>query len=246
MTTQPFRPQRVRALAVCDETLDFLRRHGSSLWPPYLFLSLPYIAAGIFFIDVVVGLDADGLPAACAALVATTFVRWLGGAVVQRRAIMLRDGREAPPLAEMLRPYLWMRLLWEKRMAGPLALDPLTRGAPWASWRRLQTASGSFSQRYGFAMFLFFLLGLVQVFATKYFLMDLVLPSVLGLDSQALRSVLSSRFWWLGTLLAYLLVMEFYQLIAGVVMFETLASRWSGSDLLVRIHKMRATRDATR
>lgn len=238
------RQRPLRALGLLDESVDFLRAHAGAVLPPYLCLAFPFAFVSLLFIEAASIRSLSSLLWLAAALVVTGYLRWLGGAAVQRRVYALRTGRELPAWREMLPPYLWLRLLLRPLFAGPVALDPLNRNQPLAVCTKLWRGHVRFFLRFAALSTLFFLIAVAQVLAAQYFLSELVLPFVLGIDSQALRSVLGGAFWFVSVIVLCLLAAECFLMVAGVLLYETLMSRWSGSDLLTRVERFVAAGEA--
>ncbi len=174
------------------------------------------------------------LPELCLGLVATGYLRWLGGAAVQRAVVAAPGGQAVPSWRKMLPVYLWLRFFWSPMFAGPIALDS-TAGRPLAWLRRLKRENWRFFLRYRLLTLLFVALVLLQLYVLHYFLVDLVLPYVLGFDHQLFRAVLYSRMWWMALFLILFLLYEFINLVAGVLVYEALSNRWSGADLYRRL-----------
>lgn len=237
MSAQSKHSPSVGALAVCDDAIDLLREHGKELLPAYLIPSLPFAVAGLVFIEAVSSRNTAMLPMVCITLVITGYMRWLGGAAVQRRTAAIRFGHELPAWREMVRSYLWLRFLLQPMLAGPLAIDPLTRSSPWASCSKIRSANRAFFFRFFIATSIFYVVAILQIVVFQYFMLEIILPEVLGLDSQVFRAVLGSRFWVMSLFVILFLATEFFELIAGVLIYEALASRWSGSDLIGRVNR---------
>lgn len=229
------KPQRVGVLALCDDTLDFIRTHGGGLLPVYAGLTFPFAMACVFFIEAVNSRNTPALPLCAFFLLVTGFVRWLGGAAVQRRAQAIRQGRAAPSWAAMFRSFFFLRFALQPMLAGPLAIDPLTRAKPLASCFKVRGANRRFFTTFLAVTTLFYCIAMLQILAFHYFLLEIILPGVLGFDSQVFRAVLYSRFWWMSLFVVFMLATEFFELVAGVLAYESLASRWSGADLIGRV-----------
>lgn len=226
------------ALAVWDDAADLLRRHGWRIVPGYFLACVPFAATALLLLDACLAGRGGELPPLCLALVATGYVRWLGGALLQRRAALALDEGETPASAAFLFGYFWLRLRRQTLLAGPTALEGGGAGEMLANARRTGRAAPGLIPRLWATGVIFWLLALGQVLATQYFLVDLLLPLLFGFDDPLLGAVLFGRFWLLALLLFSFLGWECLWLIAGVVVHRQGAARWTGADLLARLRAM--------
>ncbi|MCC8191215.1 MAG: hypothetical protein LIP77_11380 [Planctomycetes bacterium] len=234
MITIPSSPADLRALALCDETLDCLRRFGGDLAPVFLLFSLPLAVAVVLLLDAAAAGDAVAVRELAGWVVAAEILHWLGGAAVQRRTAALGFGGAVGTWRSMIRSYLWLRFLWQPMFAGPVALERSGRGRPWRTlWPLYRSSSGLILRFYGWSVSLA-AVAAAQVVAFQYFCTEVVLPSLAGADTTALGAVLGSRLWWLGLGVFAALGFELYLLVAGVVIHATLTARWTGADLVDR------------
>lgn len=230
--------ERFGALAAWDEAADILRRGGGRLVSGYFLCCLPFAVAALLTLDACLAGEREALPLLCLGLVATGYVRWLGGALLQRRAAETLDGGAAPPLAAFLPGYFGLRLRRQKLLAGPAAMDGGGAGEMLANANRAKRASPRLFRRLLATGALFWLVGAAQLFAVQYALVDLLLPFLFGFDDPLFSAVLFGRFWILALLMFSLLCFDCVWLIVGVVAYRRGASRWTGSDLLARIRAM--------
>lgn len=227
-------PKAISRLAILDETLDLLARNAGVLVPVYLVAALPFAVVGLFFLDAALAGKTARLPLYAALLVVTGWLRWLGGLAVQRRTVHILDGMPARAWRAGIRSYLWLRLFWFPMYAGPVAMDPAAH-SPLRRIGGLKAANRGFFTGLLMLHLLFFCVVMLQVLVVHVFLTHLLLPYILGWDSQMLRVVLYSRFWWLAVTMLSLLGLEFFQLVSGVLAYRAVSSRWTGADLFKRM-----------
>lgn len=224
-----------RALAAWDDALDLLHAHGWRLVPAYFLACLPFAVTALLTLDAVFAGDRADLPILCLGLVATGYLRWFGGALLQRRATQALDGDAGPALSAFLPAYFWTRLRRQALLAGPAAMDGGSAGEALANAKRVRRSLAGYFRRLRAVGTLFWLMGFLQLLVVQYFLVDMLLPFLFGYDDPLLAAVLFSRFWLTALLLFSCLCLECVWLTAGVIAYRRGAARWTGADLAARI-----------
>lgn len=221
-------------LHLLDETTDLLRRRGAEIAPAYFLPALPYAVVAVFFLEAVSLGNISRLPSLAVGLVLTGYLRWLGGMNAQRAALKATTGGEAPPWRSMAASYFWLRLFFFPMCAAAVAADPYSAGKPLSRIVALKRDHRSYFSRLFVLSALFLVVFALQLLTLHYFAAHIVLPYIIGLDSQVFRAVLFSRLWWLGIAVVLLLAWEFFIMVSGVLAYRELASRSTGADLSLR------------
>jgi hypothetical protein len=202
--------------------------------------SSPALAAAMLMLHAAAGGDADLLPALAALLVAGTYAEWIGGLRMQRRLAerLGHGGLGSPPGA--LPRYFWLAMLGASMFAGPVAFDPRAVQKPYAFLRTVKRRWGRNLFRFWEIGLFFALLVSCQARVLCAFVVDLVLPGVLGVERQWLAAVLSSRLWSCALLLLGCMAFRFLTLVGGVTLYAALEDRSLGGDLFRRLERVEA------
>lgn len=94
----------------------------------------------------------------------------------------------------------------------------------------------------GVAITMALLLAVVAVFALHWFLMETVLPSLLGLNVEDLWLTLRGKAWVLCVAYFLFLAFDYFWTVASVMVFYDLQSRQLGSDLRLRLRLLSEAR----
>ena len=245
-----------------DAALDYIRERGGPVLGLYLVAMVPFSVAVLFLIDAVTIPQRAALPFGCALLAGATLWRWGFLGAAQRR--VQADLRGEPPLPLRRRlgmilvaklmlsiVVLWGGLLvvpafygaYVSGIAVPLLLEsdghvgPLLRKAcGWVHRARRRLT------RMGLALSAALALAFVATLALHWFLMETVLPSLLGLNVEDLWLTLRGKAWGLCATYFLFLGFDFYWTVASVMVFYDLQARQLGSDLRLRLRLLSEAR----
>ena len=248
------------ALVPLDMAAEYLRIHPWRVLPLYVVAMGPFSAAMLLAIGVVSSQHRSAVPETCVWLTAATIWRWGWIAVVQRR--VQHDLKGEPPGAVVgrLLPILLVRLvsnfailwggvllipafyglfLWG--LAAPMLLEDdrpaWARTKATVTW--IRQATGRLT-RVCLSLLGLGLLLLVSVVAVQLFVVHVLLPSFLGLESADAVLTVQSRSWFLCLCYFVFVVLDLYWIVLSVMLFYDLQARRLGTDLFVRLRRLQS------
>lgn len=250
---------RGSALEPLDGALELMRTRLSTLLPIYVLAVVPLAAGGWLAIDAVTARDRAALVLVSAVLTLALPWRWAWLAVLQRRVQAELRGQPPLPVSHRLPAILIARLVaafmltwgiplmvlpfWGIFFGGFAAPALLERDRRAMSElvQTLRWIGGAVGRLMRIALTLSIagLVGLLAGVVLQVFLIQTILPSLLGIDTTGLLLTMQSTAWWMGFAFLFFLVFDFYWSIAAVTVFYDIQSRRLGSDLRWRLARLR-------
>ncbi|MFA9479893.1 hypothetical protein ACERK3_16540 [Phycisphaerales bacterium AB-hyl4] len=249
---------RGSALSPLDAAAALVRERGSELLPIYVLAVIPLTAAAWVAIDAVTAEDRSALPLAAGLLAGSLLWRWAWLSVLQQRVQVSLRGRLPTSLRRRWAGVLGIRLVAATLMTWglflfmlpvvglllgsfitPALLEGDQRTLPTAGQllRWLGGAVGRVS-RVLTAVVVMGLVLLVGVMVLQWFVVMLVLPSLLGIETTDLALTMESPVWWMGSVFAVWLMMDFFWTIAAVLVYYDVQAKRLGSDLHWRLVRL--------
>lgn len=250
---------RGSAIEPLDAAVELIRARYAQLLPIYIVAVTP-LAAGVWLaIDAVTAQDRAALPAVSGILVAALLWRWVWLAVLQRHVQTEVRGEAPAALRRRLAPILVARLIgalsvtWGAlllvlplfgllfgALATPAVLEREHRATAelMRLWRWIATAAGRLV-RLTLAMGVGVLVVLLGGAAVQFFVAQLVLPSIFGLDTTDLLLTMQSVAWWWAYLFVVFALFDLYWNVAAVLVFYDVQAKRLGSDLRRRLVALR-------
>lgn len=238
-----------------DGALEYLRARGLRLLPSYVVAVLPLSIGALFLIDAISAEHRSGIFAWCWWLVPATLWRWAWLARVQQSVQRDLQARPGLPLRRRLlwilviRLYAIVALTWGSMLilpsfygffggsfTAPLLLER-DGAAPREIWRMLGWVHHSAARlvRALLSLSLFTTITILAVYITQRVLVEIVLPSLLGVESSGIDLTIRSWTWLLCWLYFLFLAIDFGWTVAAVFLYYDSQSRRTGSDLRARM-----------
>jgi hypothetical protein len=240
------------SLAPLDEAAEYLRTSLPALLPVYLLAMVPHALASAWLIDAICAEQRDRAARCCAVLTLAMIWRWIGLAFVQRRVQRDLTLQPGGPIWRRLPAIVVMRLLalvymiWGSiviliptfqgffigSFAAPLMLEvdkpESGRARAAMSWIR-----HSQSRLLKILLALIILAGWVDIaiHAIQYFLIEMVLPTLAGMDTSDMRLTTGGWAWSLGIDYLVFLILDFYWAVAAVFVYYQSQSHRLATDL---------------
>jgi hypothetical protein len=243
------------ALLPMDLAAEYLRGRIWHVLPPFLLAVGPLSAAVLVAIDVSATQHRAAVAEAGVFLTVATIWRWVWLAVVQRRVQADLRGRPPAKLRRRIVPILLVRLFaffavvwgwflivpafYGLLLGGLAAPMMLERQGP--AWNQTRDAlvwvhkSAGRLLKVTSALLVLALLTVVSVVALQLLLVNMILPSILGVDTADLALTVQSVSWVLCVLYFLFVVFDLYWTVLSVMLYYDLQSRRLGTDLRSRL-----------
>lgn len=244
---------RRSSMATLDLALVYIRQRMMMLAPWYVLAILPMVGMMLMTIDVVSTQRKALLPVVCLGLTVAVVWRWIIQSIIQRNVQMELSGETLVSVWRRLGPILFGRLLanfaitwggmfilpgfvgfFASGFIAPAALTPsgsVTLGIK----RAMNLTTTGRLMKVGYVLFLGTMLILVGVIGLQVMLVQIILPSLMGISSVSFILTMQSLAWIMAVGFLIFILFDFYWTVASVFVFYDQQSRRLGADLKLRL-----------
>lgn len=251
---------RRSSMASLDLALEYMRQRLMMLGPWYVLAVVPMMAVMLMTIDVVMTQRKAMLPVVCLGLTLAVVWRWIIQSIIQRKVQMELSGEVLVSVWRRIGPILMGRLVANFAMswgglfilpgitgffaAGfitPAALIP--GGSVMLGIKRAMglTVTGRL-MRVSYVLFLGTMLIALGFVAMQIMLVQMILPSLMGISSVSLSLTMQSLAWMIAAAFFVFMLFDFYWTVASVFVFYDQQSRRLGADLRLRLIQLQEVR----
>ncbi|MCC7193875.1 MAG: hypothetical protein IT444_13990 [Phycisphaeraceae bacterium] len=246
---------RRSVLPPLDAAIDYLRQRPMRVLPAYVMAIAPMSVCVFLLIDAITSGHRSALPEVVILFMVSFVWRWGWLGFLQRRIQVDLRGEPPLPLRKRIVPIIFTRILalmgmtWGSFLIVPSILgfylsglvtpSLLERSGPatkqlmeTGSWL---TSSGGRMTKLTGAIGVIAMLVWINVTVIQTLVVNMLIPTLAGLDVNDLRLTLSSPAWFFFLQYLLFLVFDLLWAVAAVMLFYDLQSRRLGSDLRRRL-----------
>jgi hypothetical protein len=245
--------------APLDAAVEYIRMRIGRVLPLYVVAMLPFSIVMVLLIDAINSEQRSFAAECCVYLVAATVWRWIWLARLQQQVQEDLQARRGAGFWSRIGQILLLRLLgngaitWGGFLAGVPAFYGLFVGS-FATPLLLENTDPTFTRlkhvlswihhsawrlgKIGFAITVVAALLTVAILVNQYILGQVILPTILGMDTADLNLTIQGWAWRLSVFYFVFLLIDAFWTVAAVILYYDSQSRRMATDLSIRLHNI--------